>query len=567
MADVRSRPGQVPATGRAASGGTRRPGSLSHWAVARRVWRVLALFFGILAELGWAGYTQRLRVYGHSPQYWEALYRRQAVRFRRTSEELGGLLIKVGQFLSSRVDLLPQAFIEELETLQDRVQAAPWEAVRPILEAEIPDFEERFAGFDPEPLAAASLGQVYRARLADGTPVAVKVQRPDIEDIVTADLRALRLVVLFTTRFTRFGRTFDLLTVYREFRRTVYEELDYRAELANADFFARALADIPWLHVPATYPRYSTGRVLTMAYWEGIKVNHRRSLLAAGIDPSLVAERLIDVYLRMVMEMGVFHADPHPGNILVQPGGDIVLLDYGMVGRLDIATRRQMRRLFVAVAERRASELVDSLWALGMVLPHADRAALKEKVRYLLDRYYAETLAQVLDLDVVALLRDFENLLRDDAIQIPGTFAFLGRAIAILVGLATRLDPDINLVQLFAPYAQRFVAEDQGGTVAMIRERLTRLGRQTLEIPDHLQRVLRQIEDGEVQTRLRWNEGTDHLNQLVRALRGLTHAIYVMGFALAGTVLWVHHLDGPALAALALTLLAALMALQNRHRG
>ena len=238
------------------------------------------------------------------------------------------------------------------------------------------------------------------------------------------------------------------------------------------------------------------------------------------------------------MDLGIYHADPHPGNLLVTDSGGLILLDFGMVGHLDNTTKRQLRRMFVAIAERNPSDLVESLHGLGMVRPRANRARLKRMVHYLLDRYYAETLNQLADLDIPALLRDFESLLRDDAIQVPGEFAFLGRAIAILIGLAISLDPSINLVTLFAPFARRFVTEEDGGATAFAVQRIQKWAQTTLDLPITSHRVLRQIELGDIEARVEWPQGREELARLKVSIRGLTQAIYLVGLSAAGAWLW-----------------------------
>lgn len=506
----------------------------------RTLWRIyviVTLFLGILTEIAWTSFWLRNRHPDQVQPRWDTLFRRQAVRFRKAAEQLGGLVIKVGQFLSSRVDLLPKPYIDELQKLQDNVVAAPWDQIRPIIEREIGIISETFQFFEETPLAAASFGQVYKAQLLTGEEVAVKVQRPNITAIVLADLKALSLVVQLTARLTSFGRTFDLYTVLREFRRTVFQEIDYRKELSHTEIIRAELKDIPYLHIPKTYPELSSHRVLVMDFWDGIKINQKEQLKEAGISPTVVAERAIHLYLRMVMETGVFHADPHPGNILVKGDGSLVLLDYGMVGTLDPASKRQIRRLFVAVSDRNAQELVESLGAMGMIRPQANRHHLKRQVSYLFDRYYAETLNQLTDLDLPALLRDFEALLRDEAIQVPGHFAFLGRAIAILVGLATGLDPDINLVRLFAPYAKRFVTEDAGGVAGYTLDRVRKWSQTIVDLPLLTTQIFNQIDAGDIEAKIHWDQGGQELRRLTRSVLGLSQALYTVGFVIAGALL------------------------------
>lgn len=514
---------------------------------------VTAIFFGLR------------RARGPRIEERDLLYRREARRFRETAERLGGLLIKVGQFLSSRVDLLPRSFVDEIASLQDHVHPAPWGAIAETLREEFGDRLEAFRSFDQNPLAAASLGQVYRAALPDGTPVAVKIRRPQIESIVEADLRALGLIVRLTS-FTRFGRTFDLPTVLREFREVVAEELDYHHEAENTERIRAVLTAFPFVRIPRTFLAWSSRRVLTMEYWEGTKISDVEAIRRRGIDPSMIAARIIHLYLHMVMDAGIYHADPHPGNLLVADSGEIVLLDYGMVGTLEVGLKRQLRKLFVGISEQDPQALMESLEAIGMVLPRADRVALRQRLRYMLDRYYAETLTQLAELDVARLLRDFETILQDEGIQVPGELAFLGRAIAILVGLATQLDPEVNLIRLFAPYARRFVTEDQGGAAGYALGKTQVFVRDLTQLPHLSARALRRIDEGELEAGLRWREGQRELGRIGRAIERLTRALYQLGFLLLAVLLFGQHRAHLAWGAVGLAALTFVVGLFGRRR-
>jgi predicted unusual protein kinase regulating ubiquinone biosynthesis (AarF/ABC1/UbiB family) len=500
---------------------------------------VLRLFLGLLLEFWMLSLDARVA----SPDAYrvrlDQSFRRQAIRIRTTAERMGGLIVKVGQFLSSRVDLLPQAFVSELADLQDRVQPSPWEDVRPIVEEALGPIESAFRSFDPTPIASASLGQVYRATGRDGQPLAVKVRRPHIAQIVRADLAALQVVVAITSRLTHFGRTFDLSALLQEFRATVTAELDYLAEAENADRVRRDTLQFPWLHIPRIHHDMTTAAVLTMDIAEGFKLTDFEAFQTHQVSRRETAERLIHLYLHMVMETGFFHADPHPGNFLVEPNGDIVFLDFGMVGSIATAVRRQIRLLFVGVSERRPSVIVDSLYALGIVRPEASRRDIHLRIAYLLERYYAETLQDMRSVDIDHLLHDVEHLVREEPIQFPAHFAFLGRAISMLVGLTTTLDPEVNVVELFTPYARRFVLGD-GGPAGYVSGRVRDWTSSVVAAPPVLLRVLRQMEDGELETSVRWNEGAGQLKGVRRSLRSLATAVWVLG--LAGFGIWLRAL-------------------------
>jgi predicted unusual protein kinase regulating ubiquinone biosynthesis (AarF/ABC1/UbiB family) len=531
---------------------------------AVRIFMVLRLFAGILVDfwrLRWV-----FRMYG--PAVGEArlepMMRRQAVRFRETAEIMGGLIVKVGQFLSSRLDLLPKVFVQELQTLQDHVRVAPWPEVRAILEEELGPLDEAFLAFDTTPMASASLGQVYSATAWDGRPLAVKVQRPHIEQIVQADLRALRIVVTLTSRLTNLDRTFDLGRLLAEFRRTVYEELDYVAEAHNLERVRRDTQDLSQLRIPRVHPDHSTKRVLTMERLDGVKISDVDDLTAMGVSRQALAERVIHLYLHMVMDSGFFHADPHPGNLLVQPDGTLVLLDFGMVGQLSPAVRRQIRRLFVGLSERRPGVVVDSLLALGVLHPEADRRRLRSRVAYLLERYYAETLQDMRQTDVESLLADVEQVIREEPIQFPAQFAFLGRAVSMLVGVATHLDPTVNLVSLFAPYARRFVTQDAGGTAGYALGRARDWGQSLTALPPMLARVLHRVEDGELEGTVRWPDGEQALKGLEARLDAVAGAIYTVGLIALG--IWLTTLGWTLSALLAWAAAAARLGWRGLRR-
>ncbi len=522
---------------------------------AVRIAMVLRLFLSILIDywrLRWV-----FRLYGPTAgeARLEATMHRQAVKIRVTAEVMGGLVVKVGQFLSSRLDLLPKVFVHELATLQDRVREAPWQEVRALLEQELGPLDQAFLSFDPTPIASASLGQVYGATGWDGQALAVKVQRPHIERIVHADLRALSLVVLLANRFTNLSRTFDLPRLLAEFRRTVLEELDYEAEAANAARIRSETRDLAELRIPHVYPDRSTRRVLTMERLDGVKISDVAELDAWDISRQALAERVIHLYLHMVMDTGFFHADPHPGNLLVQPDGTLVLLDFGMVGHISAAARRQMRRLFVGLSERRPNVVVDSLFALGVLHPEADRRRLRSRAAYLLERYYAETLQDMRQTDVEAMLGDIEQLVREEPIQFPAQFAFLGRAVSMLVGVATHLDPSVNLVKLFTPYARRFVTQEAGGPAGYAWGRAKDWGQSVLALPPMATRVLRHIEDGELEASIQWPDGQDALHRVDLGLDAVAGAIYTVGLLALG--IWLTRLGWTLSALLAWAAAAA----------
>src|SRR6266436_7370607 len=296
------------------------------------------------------------------------------VAFRQTAIKLGVLMIKLGQFLSSRADLLPEQALAALNALQDEVPPAPFSHVVSVIETELgKPVEQIFSVLERKAIAAASLGQVHKAILAStGEEVAVKVQRPNIDQLVGMDLSTLRFVIWVITRFVDTRQFIDLQAVYREFKRTTYEEIDYITEAANCKRFKEMFKDDPTIYIPRVYEEYTSRRVLVLEWIDGIKINDYATLETEGIDRMEVAKRTVQAYFYQFFEPGFFHADPHPGNIFVKKGppgeGPIIeFVDFGMVGELTNSMKKAMKDLFLGFLTRDSHTLVEALSCLGFI--------------------------------------------------------------------------------------------------------------------------------------------------------------------------------------------------------
>src|SRR6266704_1951467 len=406
------------------------------------------------------------------------------VAFRQTAIKLGVLMIKLGQFLSSRADLLPEQALAVLSSLQDEVPAASFSHVVSVIEAELgKPVEQIFSVLERKATAAASLGQVHKATLAaTGEEVAVKVQRPNIDQLVRMDLNSLKFVIRLIMRFVDTRKFIDLMAVYREFERTVYEEIDYIAEAANAKRFKEMFEDDPTIYIPRVHEEYVSRRVLVLEWIDGIKINDYAALESKGIDRMEVAKRTVQTYFYQFFEEGFFHADPHPGNIFVKTGppgeGPIIeFVDFGMVGSLTQSIQKAMKDLFLSILTRDPETMVQSLSRLGFIGEGANNAAIEEGLRIMLDHYYGMTLGEARELDIPEVTEDVGRLLYGQPFQIPAQFAFIGRAVGTLVGVATGLAPDFNFIDVATPYARKFMRID----TEAIRQTIQQLLRQLLE--------------------------------------------------------------------------------------
>jgi predicted unusual protein kinase regulating ubiquinone biosynthesis (AarF/ABC1/UbiB family) len=463
------------------------------------------------------------------------------VAFRTTAVKQGVLLIKLGQFLSTRIDLLPEPAIAVLSSLQDEIPPAPFAHVVSVIESELgKPVEEVFSLLERKCSAAASLGQVHKAVLVStGETVSVKIQRPRMDQLVRLDLRSLRFVIWVITRFLDTDHVIDLMGVYHEFERTIYEEIDYVREAANTKRFKEMFKDDPTISIPRVYDEYISRRMLVLEWIDGIKINDYAALDAAGINRLEVAKRTAYAYFSQFFEAGFFHADPHPGNILVKPGppGDgpiVALIDFGMVGSYTQQMRRFVKEAFLALLAHDARSFVNALEQLGFIGEGANRASLERALSLMIERYSGMTLGEVSEQVIAEMVEDVEQLLYGQALHIPTQFAFTGRAASTLIGVATGLAPEFNLIEVAIPYARKFLGldiESVEHTLQHLFIQLFATGRALLTLPQAVEQVLTKLETGQLEVTLASNEsrGWGGLRRR-RSGRGNGEASAVFGF-------------------------------------
>ncbi len=459
------------------------------------------------------------------------LWRGEGERLRSSAVRLGGLLIKVGQFLSARADVLPESFTRPLGSLQDVVPPVPFDQVKPGLEKALGQpLSEMFESFDETPLAAASLAQVYRARYR-GRKVAVKVLRPGIERNVQTDLRAVRLAARWATRLTDWGRRFDLMTLWAELADITLQELDLEGEASRLERFRHNFETDKDVHAPGLVPELTRRRVLVMDEVFGVKPDDPDALKQLGIDPAKVARILIRSFMKQWMVDGLFHADPHPGNLFVQKDGSVTYLDFGMMGEVLAEDREQIRILTSAVIRQDTEGMVAALEHLQFLRPTTHRARLKRAVGMLVNRLLsAPPPAQhgwQEGPEVDELVREIRFFLHDNTLQLPARYAFLGRSLGIVGGVVARLAPDEPFVRLMASEARRYLTESGIGwkqTGQDLIARLLRPFRQALA-------VLEKLDSGNLKTDVDLTPLIEELRTERRSRRAISLAI-LSGFFL-----------------------------------
>jgi predicted unusual protein kinase regulating ubiquinone biosynthesis (AarF/ABC1/UbiB family) len=496
-----------------------------------RYWRIMRFFAGATLEfIFWELILARIGLRALVRKNRSKRYQQVARRFRSLALEMGGVMIKVGQFLSSRLDVLPPEITKELSGLQDEVPPEKFEAIRELAEKELGALlSEKFEVFEEVPLAAASLGQVHRAKLwakdvTDGFfTVVVKIQRPFIEQLIEVDLSALRRFGNWIQKYKPVAKRVDVPDLVEEFSTITRAEVDYLAEGANAEMFAANFTDIQRVHVPRVAWSHTTRRVLTLEDVFAIKITDYDAITAAGIDRGEVANELLDTYLKQIFEDGFFHADPHPGNLFITPipGEDgntnwkLTFVDFGMVGHVPENLRDGLRELLVGVGTRDAARLVRSYQTLDILLPSADLKLIEQAEAELFELFWGKSMSELKGIHHAEMFRfaeKFRELMFEMPFQLPQNLLMLVRSVAILSGMCTGLNKDFNLWGRLAPYATKLIANEAGSNWRVWLDEIGNVIKELVALPSQLGRVLSQMEQGKITVQ------TPSLNHQVSAL-------------------------------------------------
>lgn len=378
-------------------------------------------------------------------------------RLRKVIEELGPTFVKIGQIASTRPDLLPEGIINELKKLQNNVPAFSYEEAKEIVEAELNDsLENIFDDFEQEAFAAASIGQVHKARLKTGEAVAVKVQRPHIEHKIKVDLEILHNMAHLATKRLEWAARYDLEEIVNEFSKTLLAELDYRIEANNSIRIANQFKDNPHIKIPQVYEAHSTKKVLTMEYVQGIKLNDIEKLDKYGYDKELLAERTVQAIFEQILMEGFYHGDPHPGNLVTLPGEVVVFMDFGMVGQLTHKMKNQFVDLLLAVVQQNTTQAVNGILKMGVVPREVNRDFLWSEVKTLQEKYYDTPLSEV---SLGVIVNEVFSIAYKYDIELPKELTFLGKTLLTIEGTATLLDPDISIVKVAEPIGRKLLKE------------------------------------------------------------------------------------------------------------
>lgn len=378
-------------------------------------------------------------------------------RFRMALEELGPTFIKLGQALSMRPDFVSVEFINELTKLQDRVPPCDFPAIRAIIESELQaNLSDQFDDFNPTPLASASIGQVYKARLKDGRTAAVKVQRPHLDRLVAVDLGIMYHLAAVMEKHVEEVSFIRPVTIVEEFARTIFKELDYTVEADHLERFSRNFADDPAIHIPEVYRDLTTRRVLTMEYIDGVKASDTARLDAAGMDRKLITRRGAELLLKQTFDHGFFHADPHPGNIFILPGHVIAMLDFGQVGAVDQQSKEDFVDLIDAVVHQNPFKATRQLLQITLWDQKPDLRRLERDVAEFIGKHLYKPLKE---LNISTLIQDLLYLVSRYQLRIPPDIFLMMKALGTIEGIARQLDPDFDMIEQATPFIRQIKLE------------------------------------------------------------------------------------------------------------
>ena len=466
--------------------------------------------------------------------------RAQAIWIRENFLNLGPTFIKLGQLFSTRADLFPLEYVEELSKLQDRVPAFDYEQVKETIESDFAKpIGKLFASFDPIPLAAASLGQVHRARLFNGEDIVVKVQRPGLKQLFTIDLAILKQIARYFQNNPKWGENRDWMGIYDECCRILWEETDYLLEGRNADTFRRNFRDEDWVRVPRVYWKYASPKVLALEYMPGIKISHYEAIEAAGLDRKLLAQLGARAYLQQILDGGFFHADPHPGNLAVNSDGALIFYDFGMMGKIESNIREGLMDTLVGVAQKNSDKVVNSLITLGALVPTGDMSSVRRSIQFMLDNFMDKPFEEQ---SVDAISEDLYEIAYGQPFRFPATFTFVMRAFSTLEGVGKGLDPEFNFMEVAQPYAMKLMTNTNSNGSTIFDElgrQAAQVGTAALGLPGRIDDTIDKLERGDLRVRVRSLESERVIRRLSAIQLGTNYTVLLSALLICATLLLV----------------------------
>ncbi|MGB9791940.1 MAG: ABC1 kinase family protein [Thermacetogeniaceae bacterium] len=455
----------------------------------------------------------------------------------RVMSELGPTYVKLGQLLSTRSDLLPEEYIREFSKLQDKADAIPYEEVERVILNELgKPVGEIFDWFDRRVSAAASIGQVHRARLRSGQDVVVKVQRPGIEESIRVDLEILEEIGRIIEQRTRLGERYRISEIIEEFSSAILDELDFTLEGRNADIFRKNFKDDPTVYIPKVYWNYTTKKVLVMEYVAGCKLTSRKELRERGFNPSEISRRLVDAMLKQIYFDGFFHSDPHPGNLAVLPGDRVVFMDFGQVGQIDEEIRERAADLVIALVKHDIDGIIKGLLKIGVIQDQPNLSRLRKDLSRLEKKYYRLPFGEI---NVGTSIKELMDVAGRHQIQFPSELVLAAKALITLEAVIRELAPDMSLVEIAEPFASRVILKRYHPS--SIKRHLTENFAKTLaaaaKLPFLAESIAEKINLGQISLRVDNKEFLMLIKALQRSINRLSLSIAFGSILIVGAML------------------------------
>jgi predicted unusual protein kinase regulating ubiquinone biosynthesis (AarF/ABC1/UbiB family) len=512
----------------------------------KRFRKTFFMFIGFFMQFWWLGKTKKFLHKEKATRKSKALYTSQAKKFARVAVEMGGLIIKLGQFVSSRVDILPKEYTDILSELQDSVSPVESRVAINRIEEELSgNVSDLFASIDQAPVAAASLGQVHKAVLKNSEIVAVKVMRPGIEATVSLDLATLKVLIAFAGRFTKVGKFVDLKDVYDEFEEVITEELDYIKEAKNIETFQASFCEFPGVTTPKVYGELTTSKVLVMEFIEGVKINEIDKLEGSSINKKKLASILYLSYLKQLLEDGFFHADPHPGNLIVKKDGTLCYIDFGMVGRVSNEWKEKTVKLAISIYLKDAGGIVEALDNLGFLRKQADKAVLSKNVRVILSGF-SEGGFNIDKINNEGFLEELREFLYEQPFQIPSRMTFLGKAILTVFSICNGLDKNFDIVANTKPYVEDIMSSGgENPTKETVLDQVKNTFLKLIPASRKMLNLVDQLETGEIRIQPSKAFEKNILDHQSFQTRRIIFALFGTGLLISGAqILAVNNLAG-----------------------
>ncbi|SFA40153.1 2-octaprenylphenol hydroxylase [Parageobacillus thermantarcticus] len=453
-------------------------------------------------------------------------------RIRLVLQELGPTFVKLGQIASTRPDLLPEEIIRELEKLQDQVPPFSFEEVRNIVQQELgDDLNKIFRQFADVPLAAASIGQVHQAILHSGERVAVKIQRPNIANMIETDLEILQDLAILAERRLEWAARYQIRDMVDEFSRSLRAELDYTIEARNAEKISNQFKNDPNIYIPKVFWEYSTKKVLTMEYVEGVKFNELERLKQNGYNLKKLAERLAKAIFQQIFIEGFFHGDPHPGNVLVLPREVIAFIDFGMVGRLNPEMKYHFSSLVIALMQQSTDGVIKSICQMGLVPDDVNLMQLRDDVEQLREKYYHVPLSKI---SLGEAVNDLFRVAFRHSIRIPRDLTLLGKTLLTVEGMVEKLDPDFSILDIAEPFGRQLLKERlrPKNVAEVVWKRVSDYGEMLIGFPKNMKELTSLIKQGKLHLEIDVPELDHFLKKLDQISNRLSFSIVLLSFSI-----------------------------------